>query len=407
MNKSKWRSLGLFLLCIFSGQVLSGQYVATSSGDFDDPTIWQGGVVPPNPLNDDLTINSGVSVTMTSSITTVQATGQGLTFTINGELNDGGNAYSLTIEKKWDLDIDGTLNIGTLNLLQYNGANKPIGDFTANANITLSVLNSGGTINNAGSLTVTEATNLTAGELNNTGSFQAENMTNDGTITNNGSGTITVSGTLTNNGTVTNNAPQENFVVSVLVNNGTITGNGIVVTTLPLKLIYFAAKLYDGKVEIDFEVEDVFGVDSYQIDHSTDGEHFETILDSKVLPSTDFSNEIKLTHFYPQKSTNYYALYAVDQDGERSFLRMTTVDLFDKLSGSPLIYSHKGVLKLQFQEEGEHDIRVFNLEGRLLHRESNFEQASNIDLSSLNSGLYVVRVENGSRPIVKKMYLNR
>lgn len=405
MFKSNGRSLGLILLFFTFLQVLNGQYVAIASGDFDDPTIWSGGVVPPNPIDDDLTINAGVTVNMTESLS-IQPN-KNHVVTINGELKDNGNGYSLTIGKKTDLVIDGTLDIHTLELEEFSGANQPICDFSANANIILAVLNSGAIINNEGSITVTEAINQTGGIINNTGSILAENFTNDGSITNDGDGSIVVSGTLTNNGTVTNNAPQNNFVVSILINNGTINGNGIIVSTLPIHLKLLEAKAINGIVEIAFEVEDIFGVSAYQIDHSTDGKHFALLLESDVLPSATFNNEITLKHLEPGKCRNYYALYALDQDGERTFLRMTTVDLLDKQSFDPEIFVQKGVLNIRIAEEQDHNISVFDMNGRLLHIVNSKEKQLRLDLQHLDSGMYVVQVENGIKRKAKKVFINR
>ena len=99
----------------------------------------------------------------------------------------------------------------------------------------------------------------------------------------------------------------------------------------------------------------------------------------------------------------------VPTQSERVCHRMQTPETKNQEKGVSELYPvpSRGQIVLDNLPTGTNHIRVFTLEGKLVRDETTNSTKHLMDLSELQSGLYLVVVQNGDQRMHKKMVLTR
>jgi len=139
----------------------------------------------------------------------------------------------------------------------------------------------------------------------------------------------------------------------------------------------------------------------YEVEKSTDGQHFSTI--GLVLDAPENSNLCLFKDRKPSASTVWYRIKAINKAGVASYSNSTSYVLENvaavtcEASAFPNPFTDATVIKLKSNEAGFAEVKVQSLGGQtLLSKQSNISKGYNsipLDgLSGLTKGIYVARL---------------
>ncbi len=171
---------------------------------------------------------------------------------------------------------------------------------------------------------------------------------------------------------------------------------------LPVELLYFKGHSAGSAIVLEWETATEINNNFFTIEHSTDGKNFSIL---GKIPGGNYSLSPKhytFTDYSPSPGTNYYKLLQTDYDGLTKEKGITAVNIKDD-TGFRYSYSNR---KLQIFSNGNNDINIeiFDLTGRNIFK----TQTGNlrykvIDLTGLNTGIYLVRFKVGDKIYPQKI----
>ena len=177
------------------------------------------------------------------------------------------------------------------------------------------------------------------------------------------------------------------------ISNQTIDVN----TTLPLGLAYFNVFREKNAARIEWEAYQVIAMDQVEIQKSSNLNDWSTI---KIIDQINSNQLIRYTDMYPFAHKTYYRLKMVDLDGDFTYspiriLKMAAADLWS-------IYPNPVRTNLQLDlSDPNATVLIKDLSGRtLIHYNSNTKNI-NLNLSSLNSGMYLISVNGSTQKLIK------
>ncbi len=197
------------------------------------------------------------------------------------------------------------------------------------------------------------------------------------------------------------------LTVSVGLNSGgetiafddfTICGTPLVPT--PVELTSFIAIPNQKEVSLTWTTASELNNSHFDIEHSIDGANFRAIDEVTGNGTTQLKQEYSYTHTTPAMGTNYYRLKQVDFDGafEYSEIRVVEVKRNGKIVINPSAAIAEITVELAETTGDNNQIGIYDMMGRTVLM-SNFDGSLNtktLDISNLQKGYYVVRVQAGS-----------
>lgn len=188
----------------------------------------------------------------------------------------------------------------------------------------------------------------------------------------------------------TNNGELNNFAL----NGG--TSNFIAqfasITPLPLLWLNYSAKKMNNTSLLEWSTASEKNTKNFIIKHSLDGIIWTDIANLKAKGMTnEASNNYSYVHQNPSNGVNYYKIQQTDIDGRNSF-STTKALYFDKASKSfamnnPVL---NGTIEMNINEESE--IRLYNMEGKLMHQSIASPGLFLIHVDAFASGIYFLKV---------------
>lgn len=179
--------------------------------------------------------------------------------------------------------------------------------------------------------------------------------------------------------------------------------------TLPVDLLFFDAKRHNNLVKLNWGTATEINNDFFTIERSTDGVLYTIIGKVKgagTSTSTLFYNAID-PHLY--KQVVYYRLKQTDYDGQYKYSRIVAVTPSDYPIEMGITYFYlnadKSTLefKLENVEENFVSMQIIDMLGNLIRSERIQTNADlSIDISSLNKGVYFLKLTDGGQTEVKK-----
>jgi hypothetical protein len=90
-------------------------------------------------------------------------------------------------------------------------------------------------------------------------------------------------------------------------------------------------------------------------------------------------------------------------------LHFGSVGIDDLNSSSDInVYANSGIIYLSLQQNANATVKVYNLTGQLvLQSNTNGKSLTTLNASVLNSGVYVISVNNGDQVISKKVVIRK
>jgi hypothetical protein len=180
-------------------------------------------------------------------------------------------------------------------------------------------------------------------------------------------------------------------------------------SVLPVELISFVVKNNENDAFLQWATATEKNSLGFDIEHSFNGNEWETIGHQKSANNSNFEQKYEFTHLKPQKGIHYYRLKMIDQDGQFTYSEIKTVHFFGK---TPIIEVYPNpfdqILNLSVSVENEEtlQIQVLDLLGRTVLEESFFaEKGTSIcslrGVEKLAKGTYIVKVNSFSKLIVR------
>ncbi len=302
-----------------------------------------------------------------------------ITFSGDFTLNTG----SITVNSPNTITFDGDLtwNNGSTVLVQQGACINVLGN----------LLNK----NNSGDIDI-------FGTLVVTGDFTNGSGSGTGAVINvGGTGTITIGGDCDNPGTVMND--EDSF-----------TGCDNVI--LPVELLNFQATALISGNFLQWQTASERNNDFFQIQRSTNGQSWEAIGKINGAGNSDILLNYEFLDNHPLEGRNFYRLKQVDFDGMVEFSYIVSVITGDlpqlQVQG---IYPNPttGPLTIVYISDNQQPVtyQVLDVYGRLIKQGSYENQLGSskrrLDLTDLNVGSYIIRLQNQSLILTEKVIKTR
>ncbi len=203
---------------------------------------------------------------------------------------------------------------------------------------------------------------------------------------------------------VDSNRPDECITVTVTaVANGGVGGDGTpgCLNPLPVEYVsYKATAVNDTEVRLDWTTASELNNSHFDVQYSLDGVNFRTIDEVIGNGTTQLKQDYSYIHTSPVIGLNYYRLKQVDFDGafQYSELRAVRLERTGKIVINPSAAIAEITVELAEVTGDNSLIEIYDMVGRSV-LVSNFDGALNtktLDISNLQKGYYVVRVQAGS-----------
>ncbi len=183
-------------------------------------------------------------------------------------------------------------------------------------------------------------------------------------------------------------------------------------TPLPIKLISFKVANNDSAVVVRWATATELNNDHFEIEKSTDGEHFYKIIDTKGAGN---SNTIKNYIAYdnsPFIGISYYRLKQIDFDGKSSYSDIQVLNRKgENNAGLSRIRSDKSSITFVYTSDNTlpSELQLIDANGRIIFATSisgKGAQDASIPRTSIKSGLYVLRLTNNKKQLNYKVIVN-
>ena len=183
-------------------------------------------------------------------------------------------------------------------------------------------------------------------------------------------------------------------------NQGNSTVSKITTSILPLKWLNVSGNLNTQKqATINWQVQET-NVANYVIEKSTDGRTFTNI--GNVISKGDGTNNYNYTNASILNGTGYYRIKQIDRDGRTSY--STIIKLITYNSSLITIYPNpvKDVVSISGATIGN-KATLTDISGKQLLQLNITQTAFTIDMSAYNSGVYILKTDNGvTQKIIKE-----
>jgi len=191
---------------------------------------------------------------------------------------------------------------------------------------------------------------------------------------------------------------------TIAFDNFTICGTPLVAT--PVELTSFTATNNQKEIYLDWITASELNNSHFEIQHSIDGANFRAIDEVIGNGTTQEKQAYSYTHATPANGTNYYRLKQVDYDGafEYSDIRVVEIKRAGKIVINPSAAIAEITIRLAETTGDNNQIGIYDMMGRTVMM-SAFDgtlDAKTIDISNLEKGYYVVRVQAGSEVFTER-----
>jgi hypothetical protein len=184
--------------------------------------------------------------------------------------------------------------------------------------------------------------------------------------------------------------------------NFTITFNPI-----PVSLFDFTARADKSQVRAQWQTSQEINSQSFIVERATDGNQFTAIGSVAAAGNTDVVKRYQFTDSDPQTGLNYYRLKMIDRDASFTYSKVAVVKFnpeFDLvISPNP---ARDRVTITGKSLNGRTILEIFSASGQRVFRKQ-FANApqfrEDLDIQGFASGLYRVRITNGSHVVNKKL----
>lgn len=180
-------------------------------------------------------------------------------------------------------------------------------------------------------------------------------------------------------------------------------------STLPVRLLSFSGSYKNNSTLLHWEADNQIDFANYEVERSTNAVDFSSIATKAAQLSGASKENYQYTDALSSLQGNvfYYRLKMVDIDGRYKYSNVIMIKRDQKnnigvtINPNPVIGSDKATVNLKTVANGNAELKVLDLSGRILLRQQNrvTEGINSITLNNLDrlqAGLYILQVLNGS-----------
>ena len=174
---------------------------------------------------------------------------------------------------------------------------------------------------------------------------------------------------------------------------------------LPVNLSYFKGELSNGTSWLSWETAQELNNDFFEIQHSSDGRTFSKIGLVEGAGSSNALTNYEFAHKHVLAKDNYYRLKQYDFNGEFEYSNIVHLENEEGREES-LIYPNPATNNITFEGSAS-ELNFYNWTGAIVKRVRLDEGITNIDVSQLNAGFYMIEIINkGQAQALKKFVKN-
>ena len=171
-------------------------------------------------------------------------------------------------------------------------------------------------------------------------------------------------------------------------------------TPLPIELLSFEGTTIGTKNNLTWSTASELNNDHFVLDRSSDG-----IIFSSIASLPGAGNSQQVTHYslldeHPIQGTNYYRLQQVDFDGTSTYSQVVALTNWKELEKECIVRTldPEGLYELACTFSEQATMALFSSSGQPLKlARLNNHDTHDLDLRSLASGMYFVRITDGDR----------
>lgn len=180
--------------------------------------------------------------------------------------------------------------------------------------------------------------------------------------------------------------------------------------SLPVVLISFMGHSSDDRVLLSWTTSNQENFSHFEIEHSADGELFETMGRIDALTNTSYIQNYTFADYQPLLGNNYYRLKMVDLDATFEYSPLTrvfnsSVDKQVNIFPNPVQRIHPFTLRFNYQPS-QGQLFIFTVDGELTYWQKLEEHYSFQVAHELEPGLYVIRIVDSNFTRTERFVVN-
>lgn len=168
---------------------------------------------------------------------------------------------------------------------------------------------------------------------------------------------------------------------------------------LPIELVSFDAIVSDNdNVDLNWETASEINNDYFEIEKTIDLQNWTFVNQTNGAGNSNTNLEYATIDYEPYMGDSYYRLKQVDFDGTTTYSDIRKVTL--NMKGQVTIYPNpsSGIINIEVSEKSDNQYwTIYDGNGRIVGQSNFNETATKIDLSNLATGIYVIKVTNGTQ----------
>lgn len=184
-------------------------------------------------------------------------------------------------------------------------------------------------------------------------------------------------------------------------------------SSLPISLVNFTANPWSNEVLLNWETETEVDNQSFEIEHSVDGQKFEKIATIAGAGNSEINQKYQFVHRNPQLGVNnYYRLKQIDFSGDYTYSHVVVANLRKMAGNLAVITNQKDQINISLEilQEGDYELLLYNQLGQLMHKELVYltEGSSQIQVPVFNwsTGVYIVHFTNWEEKLTQQFFLD-
>lgn len=183
---------------------------------------------------------------------------------------------------------------------------------------------------------------------------------------------------------------------------------------LPVELISFEAQNKTESIGLRWTTLSEINNDKFEIESSLNGRDFQKIGEVKGKGTTHTKNEYSFNYINPSDGINYFRLRQIDFDGHSEYSKVESINFQKAVSQIGEFYpnpSSSGLVSINYDSERQEEIQIciYDMSGNLIMSQNQFvSNGSNkleLDWSSLNGNMFIVKFGQYSNPVYRKVII--
>ena len=188
------------------------------------------------------------------------------------------------------------------------------------------------------------------------------------------------------------------------------------VMILPVELFSFKAEKGEKGILLKWATASELNNEKFEIEHSTNGRAFEKIGEIKGKETTLQVSDYSFQHQSPISGGNYYRLKQIDLDGQFEYSKVVSLNFKGEETEVGRFYpipSKTGIVNLDLNSliDGQISVSIFDMSGKMMGRQEikvqNGFNNLNFDYSTLNNGIYLVKIDQRGNQTYRKLLIER